>query len=87
MWPHRWPSRFGAGRNQLFLHHGNTYGVMGALTKINVQRKIPTPKFKMGHCDFQNQPSAWKQASTPAFRSVAPPLWRLPVRTKTIRLE
>jgi hypothetical protein len=77
------------------LHHGNTYGVMGALTKINVQRKIPTAKFKTGHCDFQNRSSAcsrcrsqaWKQASTPAFRSPAPPLWRLPVRTKTIRLE
>jgi hypothetical protein len=30
---------------------------MGALTKINVQHKIPIAKFKMGQCDFQDRSS------------------------------
>jgi hypothetical protein len=40
---------------------------MGALTKINVQRKIRTAEFKMDHCDSQNQPLDLETGQRPRF--------------------
>ena len=59
-----WSSRFGTGRNRLFLRHGKHLRRYGALIKINVQRKFSrcqgtTSIFKKTHQALE----AWKRAS------------------------